>query len=255
MNNYLEDIIDNKIIEIDMLKASFVRREVSYTRHRSFKQFFNDNELFIIAEIKRNSPSKENLAEIPDPIGLAEKYQLGGANGISVLTDTYGFKGTINDLSNVSKSSSLPILRKDFILDPIQIDETILAGADAALLIVSILKENTKILFDYAKSLGIDVFIEVNNVDELKYAISIGAEIIMVNNRNLHSFEVDTNNAKNLIQYIPSHIISIAASGISNKKLMDEYKKIGYRGVLIGESLVKQNNVIEYLKSLREKNE
>lgn len=255
MNSYLNTIIEKKYVEINKLKSSKLNRDIIYCRNKSFKKCFNGKNIHIIGEIKRKSPSTLEIAKIKDPLAIAKQYLLGGASAISVLTDKYGFKGTLQDLSRISTYTtdlSFPVLRKDFILDPIQIDESILAGADVILLIVSILGAKTKTLFDYARSCGMETVIEVYNLEELKYAVSIGAEIILVNNRNLNTFEVDTMNAKRLIHYIPKSIIAIAASGISNKTLVQEYQHLGYRGVLMGESLIKQTNIVEFLKSLRE---
>ncbi len=225
------------------------------TRHseKNFKLSLQTKALAIIAEIKRKSPSKGDLAPIRDPVALAKNYVGAGANTISVLTDELFFGGNINDLKNVAqelaRTCTTPILRKDFIIDEIQIAEAIAAGADAVLLIVAVLGKETQQLFDSAKKMGIDVLVEVHNEAELNIALSSGAEIIGVNNRNLTTLEVDTMHALTLLDKIPNTVIRVAESGIADPLIAQAYHQAGFDAVLIGEALVKSNNPSDFIEA------
>ncbi len=230
--------------------------DLKIQRHsaKSFKVALRNKALSIIAEIKRQSPSKGKIADIRDPVDLAMKYVQGGANAISVLTDKKFFSGSVEDLKKVStalKQFPCPILRKDFIVHEIQIAEAIASGADAVLLIVSILGPQTKILLDYAKKMGIEALVEVHNADEISIALDSGAEIIGINNRNLSTFGINTNNALDLIKKIPDHIIKVAESGILEPALAQTYYQSGFDAVLIGEGLVKSNNPENFIRACR----
>jgi len=182
------------------------------------------------------------------------KYVQGGANAVSVLTDKKFFNGSIDDLKKVSEALEkfpCPVLRKDFIIHEIQIAEAIASGADAILCIVAILGDHTKILLDYARKMGIEVLVEVHNADEIKIALDSGAQIIGVNNRNLSTFEVDTNNALELVKKIPDHIIKVAESGITDPNLAQKYYQAGFDAVLIGEGLVRSDNPKDFIRACR----
>lgn len=198
--------------------------------------------LSIIGEIKRRSPSRGSLAEIQDPSKLAHIYSKAGVAAISVLTDEKYFGGSKQDLIDVVKSFSFlhppPILRKDFILDPYQIAESKKLGAHAILLIVAILKEKLQIYLEIAERLGLDVLVEVHTEEELDQAIASKAKIIGVNNRNLKTFEVDLNVAKNLSKKIPPDLLKIAESGILTLEDAKEMHDCGFDGILVGEMLV-----------------
>src|ERR1700722_10281777 len=234
MTNRLEPIILQKQREVEILQSlsraqpdhminQILQGKIRRNSNKSFKNALKNAELSIIAEIKRKSPSKGPLASIPDPVSLAKNYISSGANAISVLTDELFFGGKLEDLTQVSQSvqeQQIPILRKDFMIDKIQIAEAIMAGADAILCIVAVLgEEKTKIILDSAKLLGIEVLVEINNKKELESAIASGAEIIGVNNRDLTTMNVNTELALELIDDIPDNIIKIAASGILNPEL------------------------------------
>lgn len=248
MTNRLAPIINQKKIEIESLRKIIendachpinqvmlgkVRRDST----RNFKESIK-RKPSVIAEIKRRSPSKGMLAAITNPQELAHNYINGNASALSVLTDKQFFGGSLDDLKNIANISSIPILRKDFILDPIQIAESINAGADAILAIVSILNNKTKLIIDSAAQFGIDVIVEVHNKTELDLALSAGATIIGVNNRNLNTFDIDLENSLKLIQQIPNDVIKIAESGIHNPVVARQYYEHGFDAVLIGEALV-----------------
>jgi indole-3-glycerol phosphate synthase len=249
--NKLDAIIAHKHREVAKLSGHFIKPRIS---SKSFKRSLRNDQLAIISEIKRRSPSKGLLAEITDPVQLANNYISAGTNAISILTDELFFNGSLNDLLSVSSAlqqNPTPILRKDFIIHPFQIDEAIMAGADAVLLMVSVLGDKTKELLDYCKTMNIDALVEIHTQKELDLAITIGSEIIGVNNRNLSTFEVDTNQAFNLIKYIPDHIIKVAESGILQPELAQQYYQAGFDAVLIGEALVKSSSPADFIGACR----
>ncbi len=251
MENRLEAILDSKQKEIEALlfqdqqdknhPLATLLEEEHFHEHL-FKRALKVAGVAVIAEIKRKSPSRGELAEIRDPTVLAQAYSMGGAAAVSVLTDHPFFGGTIEDLKQVVKSlSSLhpcPVLRKDFILHPYQVAQSKILGASAILLIVAAVKNNLKMLLDVSRKMGLDALVEVHNEDELQIAIDAGAEIIGVNNRNLKTFEVNLSVAIELAKAIPSNIIKIAESGIKSIQDVKQVHDSGYDGVLVGEMLV-----------------
>jgi len=200
-------------------------------------------DISVIAEVKRSSPSKGSLAPITDPAGLAARYADAGATVISVLTEQRRFGGTLADLDLVRKSVELPILRKDFMIDEYQFYEARAHGADVILLIVAALSKNQ--LDDYfhlSKELGMRALIEVHTADELESAISISPEIIGVNSRNLKTLEVDAQAFAQLIPQIPSTIARVAESGISSRADVEFAHEHGATAILVGEALVRSGN-------------
>ena len=194
----------------------------------------------IIAEHKRRSPSK---AVINDKTALpvaVSGYEKAGASAISILTDTRFFGGSLDDLLLARNSVSLPLLRKEFIIDPYQIFEAKAHGADAILLIAACLSESELKQFStIAKSLGLDVLLEVHNELELERSLHTDVDMIGVNNRNLKTFEVSIETSKILADKIPSEYVKISESGISNTEAIRELRPYGYRGFLIGEHFMK----------------
>jgi indole-3-glycerol phosphate synthase len=251
MHDYLKKIIGNKQREIAELPP------ISVTPHagiKSFKSALLNTQPAVIAEIKRKSPSKGELSTITDPVKLANQYAHGGATAISVLTDTYAFNGCIEDLRQVAtalQNTPVVVLQKDFILEPIQMDYAINAGANAILLIVSVLKDKTQRLLQAAKLRQLDVLVEVHDLAELDYAISIGADIIGVNNRDLTTFEINPDNALQLKPRIPAHIVTVAESGINSVSAAKRYIDAGYQALLIGEALVKAENPASLIQQIR----
>ena len=214
-----------------------------------FKAALQQKGLSVIAEIKRRSPSKGHLADILDPGALACAYVGGGAQALSVLTDASFFGGHLEDLKMVRSFVDVPILRKDFIVDEIQIAEAVEAGADAVLLIVSVLKERTVHFLKYAKNLGIEALVEVHDQSELSIAIASGAQIIGINHRNLSNFEVDVALGFRMIQEIPDAIVTVAESGLSAPFEAKRCQKAGYDAVLIGEALVKSEDPEAFIRA------
>ena len=197
-------------------------------------------DISVIAEVKRSSPSKGALAEISDPAGLAAQYQEAGATVISVLTEQRRFGGSLADLDAVRRAVDLPILRKDFMIDDYQFYEARAHGADVVLLIVAALSKNQ--LADYyhlAKELGMRSLIEVHTPQELESALDISPEIIGVNSRNLKTLEVDSQAFAQLIPQIPSSIARVAESGISSRTEVEFAHQNGATAILVGEALVR----------------
>jgi indole-3-glycerol phosphate synthase len=193
----------------------------------------------IIAEIKRASPSRGRLAEIPDPAALAVSYQNGGASAISVLTDARNFGGSLADLELVRASVSLPVLRKDFISLPYQVLEARAAGADLVLLIVAALDQGTLgELYTLTTQLGMNALLETHGADEIDRALQIGAGIIGVNARNLNTFELDQDLFASLADHIPSGVIRVAESAVKSAEDVAHYRRAGADVVLVGEALV-----------------
>ena len=198
------------------------------------------DEISIISEIKRVSPSKGSLAEIVDPAGLAAQYEQAGAAVISVLTERRRFGGSLADLDSVRKSVDIPVLRKDFMVSEYQFYEARAHGADVVLLIVAALSQNQ--LDDYyqlTKELGMKALVEVHTHDELERALEISPEIVGVNSRNLKTLEVDTKAFAQLIPQIPSGIARVAESGISKRDDVVFAHECGATAILVGEALVR----------------
>ncbi|HUH53988.1 MAG TPA: indole-3-glycerol phosphate synthase TrpC [Microbacteriaceae bacterium] len=192
----------------------------------------------VIAEVKRASPSRGDLAEIASPAKLAKEYELGGASIISVLTEERKFKGSLADLISVRKNVSVPILRKDFTANKYQIAEARLAGADLVLLIVAALDvETLKELYAFTVSLGMTALVEAHSAEEVQIAADLGAKLIGVNARNLKTFELDRELFGRVAGLIPQGSIKIAESAVLNVDDVKKYREAGADAVLVGEAL------------------
>ena len=193
----------------------------------------------IIAEVKRSSPSRGALAEIPDPAELALAYETGGASVISVLTEGRKFGGSLADLEAVRAAVSLPVLRKDFIAEPYQVFEARAAGADLVLLIVAALEQPLmRELFALIGDLGMTALVETHSAAELDRAIDLGAGLIGVNARNLSTFELDQDLFGRLADRIPAGVVKVAESAVKTPADVAHYRAAGADVVLIGEALV-----------------
>ena len=213
-----------------------------------------DESLAVIAEIKRRSPSKGDLAPDLDPELHAKEYERGGASAISVLTDHGFFGGTVADLQAVRAAVSLPVLRKDFTIDPVQVYETRAIGADALLLILAALPDDAMVqdLQDLAWSLGLAVLVEAHDPDEVDRAVAVGARIVGVNARNLSTFDEHLDLVAELSQRIPTEVIAVAESAIRSPGDAHRMAAAGFDAVLVGEALVRSDDAAGLVGALRD---
>ncbi|HKJ25008.1 MAG TPA: indole-3-glycerol phosphate synthase TrpC [Myxococcota bacterium] len=206
----------------------------------------------IVAEIKRRSPSRGEIRADFDPVGIAKAYADGGAAAISVLTDERWFGGSLEVLRQVRAVVDLPLLRKDFVVDPYQLDEARLAGADAALLIVAALSpERLEALLAHAEGLGLDALVEVHDASELEVARDVGARVIGINNRDLTTFEVDLATTEALAPRVGQGVVVVAESGIFTPADVARLEAAGAHAHLVGESLMRQPDPGRALALLR----
>ncbi len=206
----------------------------------------------VIAEVKRRSPSKGEIRPDFDPLACAKAYAESGAAAISVLTDEHYFGGRLEYLTAIRASVEVPILRKDFVVDSYQVDEARAAGADAVLLIVAALADETlRQLREQAAALGMDCLVEVHDEAELERALASGAGLVGVNNRNLRTFEVDLTTAERLAKEIPEDVVLVAESGIHEHEHVARMHRAGAGAVLVGEALMREPDVGAALRRLR----
>ncbi|MGY2703963.1 indole-3-glycerol phosphate synthase TrpC [Nocardioides sp. HB32] len=197
----------------------------------------------VIAEVKRRSPSKGDLADIPDPAELAQRYAAGGAAAISVLTEQRRFGGSLDDLRAVRAAVDIPVLRKDFIVTSYQLVEARAAGADLVLLIVAALDDDTlRRLHDEASELGLTVLVEVHDEAETERAVALGAELVGVNARNLKTLAIHDDTFGRLAPLVPDDRVKVAESGIFSPADVRRFAAEGARAVLVGEALVKDGD-------------
>lgn len=218
---------------------------------RDFRAALEGAPCAVIAEVKRSSPSKGRIREDFDPLAIASLYEEHGAAAISVLTDETFFEGKKEYLSGIRGRVSLPLLRKDFIIDPCQLCETRIIGADAVLLIAAIL-DDAKLgyMIEMAESLGIASLVEVHSGEELARAVAAGAGIIGINNRNLQTFHVDLNTTLELVSRIPEGRIMISESGIETREDIERLMSNGVHVFLVGETLMRAPDVGARLREL-----
>ncbi len=239
----LEQIVAAKRDEVALRKretplAALAERTAGMPPARDFRRAVG-GECAIIAEFKRRSPSRGLLREDLDPAAVARAYEAHGASAVSVLTDAPFFGGSEADLAAVRESVSLPVLRKEFILDPWQIHETRAIGADALLLITAILTvEQLREYRELAAALGLAALIEVHDRRELEKALASGAEIIGINNRDLKTFTTDIGTSLSLAHLIPKGRIAVSESGIRSRQEIELLMRSGIRAFLIGETLI-----------------
>lgn len=206
----------------------------------------------VIAEVKKGSPSKGVIREDFDPLTIAEIYQDNGATCLSVLTDEYFFMGHLQYLGKIREVVSLPLLRKDFICDPYQIYEARVAGADAILLIAAMLDAGQ--LAEYnalARELHLDVLMEVHDEAELQMALETGCKLVGINNRNLQTFETDLVTTERLLPMIPADYFVVAESGITCRADVERLQRAGAHGFLVGESLMREDDIGTKLRELQ----
>ncbi len=255
MHKILSTIIETKKRRIDVLRKnrngilSLIKKAPAPVSFR--KAIKREGKLSLIAEVKQASPSAGILRKDFSHLELAKMFKKSKANAISVVTEEDFFLGKVNHIEDIKKEVNMPILRKDFILEDIQILESRAVGADAVLLIMGVLNEQKiKELYNFSKNLGMDVLVEVNTEKELKKVLNIGVDIIGINNRNLHTFQVNSERSKNLLPFIPENIVKVSESGIKTLKDILLLKGLCVDAALVGEALMKADNVEEKLKEL-----
>ena len=247
----LDKIVEDKKIEINKLlsNSSISKLENSHLFSRkciSLKESIKNNNSGIICEFKRRSPSNQNINYISSLSDVVSGYEEAGAAGLSILTNKKYFDGDTQDIIDIRDISNLPILRKEFIISEYQVIEAKSIGSDAILLIASILSEEEIIGYSsLAKSIGLEVLLEIHSEDELYKISGDDIDIVGVNNRNLDTLEIDLNNSIELYGKIPSKFVKISESGISEVESILKLKELGYNGFLIGEKFMKTNNPME----------
>jgi indole-3-glycerol phosphate synthase len=242
-----------KEFSIDWLGRSLAYNPFVPRDARVFLKATAENPYRIIAEVKKASPSKGVIREDFDPLKIAQDYEKGGADAISVLTEPHYFKGDVEYLTGIRRYVGLPLLRKDFIIDKYQLVEALVYGADFVLLIAKALsKKELKELLNYTRHLGMEALVEVHDKEDLKKAIFAGADIIGINHRNLETFEIDLTLSEKLIPLIPNSKIIVAESGINNKETIVHLSKVGVDAFLIGEHFMRQDNITDSVKKLKE---
>lgn len=246
--NILEKIVKDKRKEVALKKSivpstQFEQSVMFERKGASLASALRNSSLGIIAEHKRRSPSKSTINQNTNVGQVAKGYQKAGVCGMSVLTDIKYFGGSLEDLLLARASVDLPLLRKEFIVDEYQIVEAKAYGADAILLIAAILTKNEiKTFSELAKSLNMDVLLEVHNEDELQKSIMPSLDMLGVNNRNLKTFEVSLETSKLLSTMIPNDFVKVSESGISSVEAIKELRPFGYQGFLIGENFMKTDD-------------
>ncbi len=235
---------------LDELKEEVQKLEI--TQDFPFKKALSGDEISIIAEVKRASPSKGLIAEDFDYLSIAKEYEEAGASAISVLTEPYFFKGSNDYLKEISQCVNIPILRKDFIVDEYMVWEAKAIGASAVLLIVSILSiVELKKFLDLAHDLGLSAIVETHDGDEIRTALNVGAEIIGVNNRDLTDFTVNIENSISLRRCVSGDVIFISESGIKTPEDVRRLKENNVDAVLIGETLMKSKDKKSMISELK----
>lgn len=256
----LDRIIATKRTEIAPLKASvpekvrLMERAMAMPATRSFRKAIEaaGPPCALIAEIKKASPSKGVIRADFDPVSIAKCYEQGGATCLSVLTDVSYFHGSPDYLQQVRDAVALPLLRKDFMIDPVQVYEARVLGADAILLIVAATPSAARLaeLRTTAESLGMDALVEVHDAAELEIALASGATLIGVNNRNLHDFSVDLGTFGSLASHFGAGITAVAESGILTNADVKTVVDAGADAVLVGEALMRQDDITAATKQL-----
>lgn len=246
--------VDRRISQLKPHRASLASQLADAPRPRSLRTTLLDGSarrtMGVIAECKHRSPSKGWLTDTYDPVGLAKQYEQFGASGISVLTEPEFFAGSLGHLQAVRQAVSLPVLRKDFVRDEVQIIEARAAGADAILLIVRIFDDlrHLKTLRDVARDIGLEVLVEIHNLSELEWALAVEPDILGVNNRDLDTFETRLEFSRTISPLLPESILKISESGLRTLSDVAAVRQMGYQGILVGESLVRGGGLLKEMQ-------
>lgn len=259
MAHILDTIVSKKKVEVAILRSKGIILPDPFTEKkidppRGFRKTLLDyTGVSVIAEVKKASPSKGVICEDFEPFGIARNYQKNGAQAISVLTDVDFFQGAMLYLMQVRDAVTLPVLRKDFIIDELQIKEAAAHGADAILLIAAILDVNQITEYrDCAGEFGMDVLVEVHNEEETEKTLLAGSDLIGINNRNLKDFSMDLETTFRLKKLIPDEIPVVSESGLKTEEDFRRLRKEGIAAALIGETLMRAGDKSDLLRILRQ---
>ena len=260
--NIIDKIVADKRVEVDHRKslfpAGYWETAPLFDRpSNSLAERLRASDSGIIAEHKRRSPSKQNINSSLTLTDVAKGYEKAGVCGMSVLTDLKYFGGALEDLNQARAVTQFPLLRKEFIIDEYQLIEAKAHGTDVILLIAAVLsRKEIEQLSNAAKSLGLDVLLEVHNLEELEKSIMASLDMIGVNNRNLKTFEVSLDTSKSLGEKIPDEFIKVSESGISTVEAIKDLKNYGYQGFLVGENFMKTQDpglaALDFIKQLEQ---
>lgn len=254
----LDEIVAEKRLEVGALRMDTRERELRAGAANApaplgFRQALLKGRPSVIAEVKRASPSRGVIARDFDPEEIAMAYERGGANAVSVLTDERFFAGSAEHLKAVRRSIALPILRKDFVIDPLQTVEARALGADAILLIVRLLDDiSLRAWRELASSMGMDALVEAHDEVEVRRAVDSGAALIGVNNRDLSTFSVDLGTSERLRHLIPSDVVAVSESGLTTPEHATRMFQMGYDAVLVGEGVVAGQDRAAAVRRLKE---
>jgi len=256
--NILDEILAHKRCELAEAKvriapAALAEQAEGTAPRGGFREALRSGPLpRVVAEVKRRSPSKGEIRADFDPVACAKAYADAEAAALSVLTDERFFGGHLDILRAIRSAVTLPLLRKDFVVDPYQIDEACVAGADAVLLVVAALDpEDLAELFGHARARGLDALVEVHDEKELGAALAAGADLVGVNNRDLRTFDVDLATTERIAAIVPGEVVLVAESGIHEPEDIERLERAGAHAVLVGESLMRQPDVGAALRRLR----
>ncbi|MEA2050800.1 MAG: indole-3-glycerol phosphate synthase TrpC [Campylobacterota bacterium] len=257
----LDEIIEKTKYDLEKRKKEYsvdwLGRSLAYNPFppRDVKEYLTatlDEPIRLITEVKKASPSKGIIREDFDPLKIAQIYSQNGANAISVLTEPHYFKGNLEYLTGIRRYVNTPLLRKDFIVDKYQIVEALVYGADFILLIAKALaKKELQELYDYAIHMGLEVLVEIHDVEDLKKAMACGTNIIGINHRNLDTFQMDMNLCDKLIPMIPNGKIIVAESGVSDTQTIKRLSEAGADAFLIGEHFMRQDDIGAEVQKLK----
>jgi indole-3-glycerol phosphate synthase len=241
------------LVSLEQIFAKAAKTRIRATPHALLSRLTDSEGINVIAEFKRRSPSKGLIRDGAEPATMAQLYKAGGAIGISVLTEEYYFGGSLGDLVSVKETVDLPVLRKDFIFEEYQLYEAAAAGADAVLLIVAALEDALLIeLRELAEDeLSMDALVEVHTKTEMQRATASGATLIGVNNRDLRTFDVSLETSLKLSGEAPPDAVLVSESGLHTNADLQRLREVGYRGFLIGESLMRADRPDDTLRGFR----
>lgn len=252
----LQKILDVKKQEVARILPRAAHLRAAALQRNDFRPFTRaldrgPEELGLIAEVKKASPSAGVIAANFDPVDIARQYEAAGAHALSVLTDEQFFQGSLQYLTQIRNEVRLPLLRKDFVIHEVQIAEASVAGADAILLIVAALEqERLEALYKEATLLQLDVLVEVHTAEEMERALDLGADLIGINNRNLATFEVDLKTTEELSEEVPEGVVLVCESGLKTREDTQRAFDCGCNAILVGESLMRTNDIAAQVTEL-----